>query len=402
MGIDWPYYNQVMNTLWMKLRTTRGGCIFALGIGLALEICILTGLLGYWAYRLGFFGNQIANEPGGTNYSARATVDIPSTVTALANVNPEQTQGFVEKTLVLDITITHDDLGTIVPTAQDLTPTATITETPSPMPWKKTALGKIVFVCFDGKFDQICLMNAVGTGQRKLTNEESPNFYPSLSPDGNQVVFSSRRDGNYEIFIMDIDGENIQQLTDNIGSLYAPEISPKGNRIVFTVATGGKQAIWVMRIDGTNPHPLTEAKFDDIDPTWSPDGEKIAFASDRTGTTQLYVMSADGSGVRQVTRTELKIGGRSSWSRDGDRLAFYAGPQNGRNLYMVDLNGKNLVQLTDGGDNLAPSFSPDGQWLTFTSFRDGNNEVYVIRVDGSEIHRLTDEPNSDWQPRWGR
>lgn len=96
------------------------------------------------------------------------------------------------------------------------------------------------------------------------------------------------------------------------------------------------------------------------------------------------------------------MGGRVSWSPDGELLAFYAGPNGDRNIYIIDVDGKNLTQLTNGGDNLGPSFSPDGEWIAFTSFRDGNNEIYVMRTDGSEQTRMTGDSRPDWQPRWGR
>ena len=120
------------------------------------------------------------------------------------------------------------------------------------------AVGKIVFTCFDGQYDQICLMNADGSQRRQLTDEDATNIYPSLSPDGGSIVFSSRRDGNFDIYMMDVDGRNIEQLTDNLGNCYAPEISPKGNRIIFTNETGGVQSIWVMKMDGSNARPLVQ------------------------------------------------------------------------------------------------------------------------------------------------
>lgn len=262
--------------------------------------------------------------------------------------------------------------------------------------------GKIIYTCFDGSYDQICLMNADGTNQRQLTEVPATNFYPSLSPDGEWVVFSSRRDGNFEIFLMDIRGQNLTQLTNNIGNLYAPEISPKNNRIVFSQENGGIQRIWVMKLDGTNARPLFEYAGSEIDPTWSPDGNHIAFASRIEGDTQLFTIDLENFEIRPVFHSRFVVGGRSSWSPDGEWLAFYAGPRDGHELFIVHRDGSNLIKLTDGGDNLGPCYSPDGEWLAFTSFRDGNNEIYVMRIADQAVFRLTINLETDWQPRWGR
>jgi len=271
----------------------------------------------------------------------------------------------------------------------------------TPTAWHNPPGGEIAYVCFDGKFDQICLMNGDGTRQQQLTNIAATNFYPSLSPDGRQIVFSSNRTGIFELYSMDGQGENLTQLTDHIGNLYAPAVSPNGNKIVFTRESGSQQDIWVMRSDGNNPRPLTN-DGGNIDPTWSPNGEQIAFTSNRNGSNQIFTMNSNGDNPRPINIPEApKIGGRVSWSPVEDRLAFYGGPSGDRNIYLVDLDGRNLLQLTSDGDNLAPSYSPDGTWLAFTSFRDGNNEIYIMAEDGLNQTRLTRNQNSDWHPRWG-
>ncbi len=280
-------------------------------------------------------------------------------------------------------------------------PTETISPTSIPFPLPSFGdspppTGKIVFVCYVQQIDQICIMNADGSGRRQLTDYNATTFYPSLSLDGNTVYFSSRRSGSYEVYSLGVDGNNLQKLTDGIGSLYAPELSPDGEWVVFTKHGDG---LWLVRPNGNNPQRLTDR--DDIDPTWSPDGSMIAFASSRNGIRQLFVMNADGSNVRQVTNLN-NMGGRSAWSPDGARLAFYRGPFGDRNIYIINVDGTGLVQLTNGGDNLGPSWSPDGNWISFTSFRDSNNEIYIIHPDGTELTRLTNTTISDWQPRWGR
>src|SRR3990170_710037 len=55
--------------------------------------------------------------------------------------------------------------------------------------------GRIVYTCSIDGFDQICLMDANGGNIMRLTNEAVTDFYASISPDGNEVVFSSKRSG---------------------------------------------------------------------------------------------------------------------------------------------------------------------------------------------------------------
>ena len=255
--------------------------------------------------------------------------------------------------------------------------------------------GKIVYTCFVKQIDQVCLMNADGTGHKQLTDLPATAFYASLSPDGQTVYFASRQTGLFEIYSIDIQGKNLERLTRNIGSLYGPELAPNGERIIFAKQGEG---VWIMKADGKNPHPITDG--DDVDATWSPDGSKIAFASARNGGRQLFVMNADGSNIQQVTHLD-DMGGRNTWSPDGKKLAFYRGPAGDHDIFIINVDGTGLMQLTDGGDNLGPSWSPDGNWIAFTSYRDGNNNIYIMHPDGTEVTRLTENPISEWQPRWG-
>jgi len=277
--------------------------------------------------------------------------------------------------------------------------TPTITST-SPPPLDISLLGKIVFTCYIGGFDEICIMRADGNGQTRLTDDPATDFYASLSPDGQTIVFSSRRDGRFEIYSMSVNGSHQQRLTRDIGAAFAPAVSPDGMTILFANDIGPNQTLWLMDIDGRNPRQLTDSPYDDIDPTWSPDGDMIAFASSRSGERQLFVMNADGSGIRQVTDLP-DMGGRHTWSADARQLAFYAGPRGDHDIHTINLDGTGLRQLTAGGDNLAPSFSPNGEWITFTSYRHDNNEIYIMRPDGSQVTLLTDNTRPDWQPRWG-
>lgn len=61
-----------------------------------------------------------------------------------------------------------------------------------------------------------------------------------------------------------------------------------------------------------------------------------------------------------------------------------------------------LVEVTNGGGNVNPSWSPDGTQILFTSSRDGDPDLYVMSAEGTDVVRITDndefDSSSDWSP----
>ena len=74
---------------------------------------------------------------------------------------------------------------------------------------------------------QIWLVNADGTGKRKLTTAPRDSWSPDWSPDGKRIAFASQRDGNYEIYVMNADGSDQRRLTRDPADDYHPVWSPK-------------------------------------------------------------------------------------------------------------------------------------------------------------------------------
>ena len=74
------------------------------------------------------------------------------------------------------------------------------------------------------------------------------------------------------------------------------------DRIAFTSRRDGNREIYVTNADGSGQTRLTDNPYSDQDPSWSPDGTKIAFVSERLGAgTDIYVMNADGSDQTRLT-----------------------------------------------------------------------------------------------------
>src|SRR2546430_704437 len=69
-------------------------------------------------------------------------------------------------------------------------------------------------------------------------------------------------------------------------------------------------------------------------------------------------------------------------------------------LWTVPRSGGEARQLTTGGHETTPLYSPDGKWLAFTGQYDGNADVYVIPAEGGEPKRLTWHPGNDTPVGW--
>jgi TolB protein len=291
-------------------------------------------------------------------------------------------------------------------------PTSASGQTSIPFPSAADGLtGHIVFTCQIFRvqaMEQICIMNADGSGIRRLTTEDNlRHFYPSLAPDGQSVLYAGFREQNvYEIYSLNLHDDSLNQLTNRMGVLTAPEVSPDGSSIVFVKGNPNNGQFQVMVMDRNGENAGNIPQVFGWDPTWSPDGKQILYASGTESSAQLFVVNRNGNGLHQVSNLPA-IRGRSDWSPDGQSIVTYSGPAWHREVYVMNADGSNSRQLTpSGGNSQGPSFSPDGKWVTFTAYFDkyGDDhgcEIYVIRTDGSDLRRLTNNDYCDYQPRWG-
>jgi len=69
-------------------------------------------------------------------------------------------------------------------------------------------------------------------------------------------------------------------------------------------------------------------------------------------------------------------------------------------LWSVPREGGEARQLSTGGHESSPAFSPDGNWIAFTGQYDGNTDVFVIPAEGGAPKRLTWHPDQDGAIGW--
>ena len=224
------------------------------------------------------------------------------------------------------------------------------------------------------------------------------------SPDGGTIVFSSDRDGNYEIYSMKADGKDVKRLTNNAGHDSFPKFSPDGTLISFNSNFESETTdIYLMRTDGSNVVRLTTAKGHDFSRNgWSPDGTKFAYNSNVEGNDDVFVMDID------VFRPEILVSmpdadlKTPADSPDGQRIVFSAVyPDHHSELRVFDrATGKAAVIVTTSSPENYPQWSPDGNWIAFHQEVNGKWDIFKVRPDGSDLTNLTNDPSSDSVPVW--
>jgi len=131
-----------------------------------------------------------------------------------------------------------------------------------------------------------------------VLREASPiaGHSPSWLPNG-RIVYSGCAGNDCGILITNADGSYPRQVAAG-GTETNPEASPDGWRVVFMSRRDGNWEVYVVNVDGSDLRRLTKDPADDGLPTWSPDGQHIAFVSNRGGEWAIWVMRPDGSGQR--------------------------------------------------------------------------------------------------------
>jgi Tol biopolymer transport system component len=271
---------------------------------------------------------------------------------------------------------------------------------------------------------QIYVMNADGTGLRRLTWSPHGDGDLAWSPDGRRIAFARIRGhltgisgGRAEIYVVNADGSGLRRLAHGIapalqagapspGLASHPAWSPDGRRIAFVSNRDGNHDIFVVDADGGGLRNLTRSRrnhrslqwWGPDGPQWSPDGRTIAFRSDRDGNDEIYVVNADGTELRRLTHNSKSDGG-PLWSPDGRRILFWRSnnpPGYGirGDVWVMNADGSGERNLTRNAahpfaTDSSPAWSPDGRKILFVSDRDGNGEVYVMNADGSRVRKLT-------------
>jgi Tol biopolymer transport system component len=179
--------------------------------------------------------------------------------------------------------------------------------------------GRVLWNCVRGTTIsfQACLVapDPGGTAQDLLPIDIYVE-YQAWSPDGSRIAFMSPgpsgftgSDPAYDIYVVNADGSGLEQLTDDPGQDGFPSWSPDGTKLAFsstrddcsnsdapdcrtTGDIGPYHTIYVMNADGTDQHRISLRFGMFVD--WSPDGNDLVFSPG------LNVIRPDGTGLNRI------------------------------------------------------------------------------------------------------
>jgi TolB protein len=138
---------------------------------------------------------------------------------------------------------------------------------------------RVAFLSNRGGRAKLYVMSGDGSGVRSLSDDPGedalvwrhsqiePSLYDPWSPDGHTIAFHNDRDGLMAIYLVNADGTGQRRLTDPDLAARFNGWSPQGDRIVFTSARIPND-VYVINADGTGLRNVTSSGADDSDALW--------------------------------------------------------------------------------------------------------------------------------------
>jgi dipeptidyl aminopeptidase/acylaminoacyl peptidase len=277
---------------------------------------------------------------------------------------------------------------------------------PAPSPDGRWVVLPVTEPAYDEKDEAADLWLAPGDGSappRRLTAAKGKESSPAWSPDGTQLAFSAKREGDEmaQIYVIALNGGEASRLTQLALGARAPKWSPDGKTLLFQApvhrgatndaankasAEERKKAKSKVRVYDGFPIRRWDKWLDDVQ-------------------THLLVMPADGSAPARdlLAGTKLVEGpgfsgafseGASddlqpAWTPDSQSVVFTATTNLNaaahaeviHHLYEVNVAGGEPRALTSGDvSHEKPAFSPDGQRICFTTTADKENYYALSRL----------------------
>lgn len=268
------------------------------------------------------------------------------------------------------------------------------TETPIPpqtsTPLPADAISTFIISINDNGYNHLFIFAPGRLRPTRITNGQWDDVAPSLSPDGQKIVFASDRNDYWDIYLLDLNTAQTSRLTDTPEYDGNPTWSPDGQWVVFETYPKNKvnDNLEIAIISTVNTGPaiiLSNNAATDSDPVWSSGGRKIAFVSDRTGEDEIWVADLDQPDQKRFVDASQSANGADThpaWSPDGTKLAWAsARPNQPESIYVWDAKSPGVPAQSIGAGSW-PAWNETGDQIT-TRFQQPNQDyLTTYNLDG--------------------
>ncbi len=207
--------------------------------------------------------------------------------------------------------------------------------------WSPAGNSIVWLKTFSGGYQEI-MRSELETGKEIQLTHDKKNIDEVCWTSNNQIIFSSNKSGNTNLWMIPASGGQSVQITKGSGPDIGMSISAGGKKLLYLQRQEAGY-LWRAAIDGHATRQLTTDERNIIWPSFSPDGRQISFGmSDNDPlkyTGHIYVCDRDGNNRRKIT-TGDEYAGWPTWSPNGKWISYYARrseqPTDTAIIYIVD------------------------------------------------------------------
>ena len=266
---------------------------------------------------------------------------------------------------------------------------------------------RIVFTSTrNGGYD-IYKMDPQGNNVAPLATSADLEFAPAWSYDNKRVALGRPRQDalhyyHYDIWLVNADGTNGHWARTNPFpyDLYYPSWPPSGTRLVLNVAMSGAMYVgWMDLVTGqVGVFSTVGGGLQGQQPSYSPTGQQIVYVG-ATGKT-IDRINADGSAHKTLV-SSTNLLSQPALSPDGKKLVFVKTTGVNLDIFVKSFADGVTKRLTTwASDDYHPSWSPDGSKIAFTSSRSGQPQIWTMSATGGSPTRITHTSTSERDPAW--
>lgn len=264
---------------------------------------------------------------------------------------------------------------------------------------------------------------------RNLTRTPGYDAEGAYSPDGKTIVFASNRsaygrrlsasekkqlelDPSYfmDVYVMNADGSGVRRLTDTPGYDGGTFWSPDGQRIIWRRFSedGARAEVYTMNADGSDQRKITQIGAMSWAPIFHPSGDYIIFSTNTLGFSNFELYLVDAAGKREPVRVTSREGfdGLPMFHPDGKRIAWTSNATDNKTsqIFIADWNdaeARELLGMTETGELIGESGATPARPQTSAAISEADLHAHVAVLASPGLEgRLTGAPGGDAAARY--